>query len=752
MAPSGGLPKASCSAGGRLLSSIFTLNTPIVLSIRANTESIRWFITTHPSHHPQIKQIVYSLYPSAQIEELPAQEMDIGYRLYHFETALPGSLPVLYAYDLRDFDPLALFVGVMTNLESDEEVVYELQLNQEPTQEYINWSVQALYKSNVKFFHYLTNAGMDMAMQAKATGADMEMQYGDVAEQAIAEKIAEKINSALRHVNLAIKIRSSSIDRARELLSRFSGAIEQYSRDQVNLFGLAQDKLFPLVLCPAEAAGLWHFPTQDCQASGIVWSDSLATPLPNKLLVPDFLNKPGIKIGENKFQGNTNNVQLNYADRLSHVYVLGKSGFGKSTLFHNMIHQDIENGHGVGVIDPHGDLITDVLESSIPKERINDVVLFDAADREFPIGMNLMSVPPEIPIEEAAGLVMDMVKKMFAGDWSEGQMDQAMYAAVSTLSSNSNSTILDVQRLFSDESFRYKATKNISDFVVKQFWMTFESLSDGRKTEMARPLFNRLPRLYRNPVLRNIICQDRNLDIRQLIDERKIILCSLRGLPETELNTLGTLLVSKFEMAAMSRGNVAREHRKMFYLYIDEVQNFVSTSLPKVFREARKFGLSMTVGNQILGDLASSADAIIGNIGATLMFQLQRRDARELAMSMGAVNAEDLERLNKYQVVAKMQADGQSLAPFGMTTFDRPERQPYADEFITYIRDKSRERYGRHKDEVEERLWKLLNSDSPTKPQSDVAEEKNSNESQQPNDAFDEQTNNLGEDRDEFAG
>ncbi|MDQ3248793.1 MAG: hypothetical protein M3Q45_06240, partial [Chloroflexota bacterium] len=322
------------------------------------------------------------------------------------------------------------------------------------------------------------------------------------------------------------------------------------------------------------------------KTSGVKLLSGVITALPHPLsLLAKTSGKDTITLGANTFQDKTEAVKLKYDDRVTHVNLIGRSRDGKSNLIHHMIHQDIQNGKGVGLIDPHGSLVNAVLASSIPADRVQDVILLDVSDKDFPFGLNLLSPERGVPIETHAAFVVAVLRKVFGEIWSAGRMEDVIYASVISLLAYPGSTIQDIPRLLLNPQFRAMVVKKVRDPVARDFWRDeFEPRTDAVKLQIAQPVNSRLRRLFRDPDLRRILCQRGSLDFREMLDQNTIFLANLGGMAEVEAETIGALLMAKIQMAAMSRG---QQPEPVFYFYIDEVQNFVTTSLAKILSEAQ---------------------------------------------------------------------------------------------------------------------------------------------------------------------
>jgi hypothetical protein len=297
------------------------------------------------------------------------------------------------------------------------------------------------------------------------------------------------------------------------------------------------------------------------------------------------------------------------------------------------------------------------------------------------------------------------MKKMFADTWRGGRTETVLDAALRTLVAVEGSTIQDIPRLLLDPKYRRQALTHVSDPSTLDFWYDdYDLETPAQQKEFARPITYRIRKFYRDPTIRRIVCQRQSLDVRDILDQGRIFLANLSGTADIEAETLGALLISKIQMAAFGRAAVSPEQRTPFYLYIDEVQNFITTSLAQMFSEARKFGLSLVVANQYLRQLeGETLEALMGNVGTSIIFGVGPQDAQALARYVKPqFTPEDLVNLNRFDTAVKMQLSGQTLPAFSMTTQPPLSKPEDADERIARIRQHSQATYApRHKDEVD---------------------------------------------------
>ena len=510
----------------------------------------------------------------------------------------------------------------------------------------------------------------------------------------------DKLRANLMQAMFEIKIKARSRHRADEILATLAPGLATFEREGNNYLVPMQNGAFPLILTANEVAALWHLPNERCDVPGVNWTPAVRSPLTAK----QNKENDDVKIGVNDYQGKERDVWLNYPDRVTHVNIIGKTRTGKSTLMHNMIHQDIAAGKGVGVIDPHGSLVDNILATSIPTEREKDVILFDIGDIEYPIGLNLLSGPENLKPNIIAGQALSVIRKMFAENWSSSRMEDALHSALMAAITVDEATIQTIAKIFYNSGYRAEVLQQVVDPITLEFWYyEYEPLTAAHQREIARPITHRLRKFYRNDAIRPVVCQPKSLDFRSLLDDGKIFLAKLGGIPDVEAETLGALLVSKFQMAAMSRTELSPEDIPEYYLYIDEVQSFVVTNLSQMLSEAGKFGLRLVVANQFLRQLeGATLEAVMGNVGTTIMFSLGPNDAPTLAPFVKPVHTkDDLINLDRFQAIVKMQTAGKTLPAFSLSTPPPLEKPDDAKQTVERIRDISREKYARPVQEVE---------------------------------------------------
>jgi hypothetical protein len=417
-----------------------------------------------------------------------------------------------------------------------------------------------------------------------------------------------------------------------------------------------------------------------------------------------------IDIGDRELWGGSSGFGLHGVDRRQHAYVIGKSGTGKSTLLHNCIVQDIAAGRGVGVIDPHGDLALELL-NHIPSHRTDDVVYFDPASTEYPVGFNpLQNIPPEERHRSASGIV-SALKSIWRDSWGP-RTEYILYAAVAALQDVTDGSLLGVQRMLSDEGYRTWVTRQTKDLAVRRFWThEFASYDDRFRREAVAPIENKVGQLLMAAPVRNLLGQiRRKIDARFMMDDRRIFIANLaKGrLGEDKANLLGALLVTSFQLAAMSRADIAEAEREDFFLYIDEFHNFNTDSFNSILSEARKYRLCMTLSHQYIEQLPRAlAAAVFGNVGSLISFRVGEHDAGILAREFGnGYTPSAFSGLGNHHVVAKLLEKGGHVEPFFGRTL--PPILPNHGRREQIVR-RSREKYATPRHVVEGKLERWMN-------------------------------------------
>jgi len=422
------------------------------------------------------------------------------------------------------------------------------------------------------------------------------------------------------------------------------------------------------------------------------------------------MNSDIIFFAETTFRNIRKKFGIKTDDRRRHIYVVGKTGMGKTVMMENMAIQDIKQGRGVGFIDPHGEAAENLL-NFVPSNRINDVIYFNPADLNYPIAFNVME---KVDLEHrhlvASGL-MGVFKKIWPDVWS-ARMEYILNNSILALLEYPGSTLLGVNRMLADPDYRKKVVERITDPVVKAFWVTeFARYTQRYEVEATAAIQNKVGQFISAPLIRNIIGQVQStIDMRKVMDDGKILIANLSKGKVGEDNSLllGALLITKLQLAAMSRVDMPEEQRRDFFLYVDEFQNFATESFVNILSEARKYRLSLVLGHQYIAQMEEKVrDAVFGNVGTIISFRVGAEDAEYLEKEfIPEFTATDLVNLGKYNIYLKLMIDGIAGRPFSAETLPpmlKPEKSN--QEKIIKV---SRERYGTSRKIVEDKINRWL--------------------------------------------
>jgi hypothetical protein len=539
----------------------------------------------------------------------------------------------------------------------------------------------------------------------------------------------DKVNRLLFVGNIRVSIIApeSALEEARAKVEEIAGSFRQFTLPSSNgLKPLAPSesqtlptgfRQTPYILSVEEIASLWHLPNILVKTPNFDWV--LSKKLEPPVDLPLYGQEQDLTVlGEAVFRGERRRFGIRAEDRRRHMYIIGKTGMGKSTLLENMLYSDISAGKGVALIDPHGDLVDAVLRC-IPKNRMNDFVLFDPADKEHPMSFNMLACPNAEQRSLVASGMMSVFKKLWPDVWS-GRMEYILRNALLALLESEGNSMLGILRMFSDNAFRARVLEHVNDQLVKTFWeIEYEEWSEKYRTEAIAAVQNKIGQLLSVPLIRNIVGQvTSTLDIRHAMDTGKIILVNLsKGkLGEDNSAFLGSMLVTKFQLDAMSRADVPENDRPDFYLYVDEFQNFATESFATILSEARKYHLNLTMANQyvaqlLIGDKSTVLkDAVFGNVGSLVSFQVGSDDAEVLSEQLEEMVApKDILSLPKYHAYVRLMIRGIPSKPFSVMTLPPPDVPDDARRIET-IKKLSRERYAEKRTVVEEKIAKWMSS------------------------------------------
>ncbi|MFY9463173.1 MAG: CxxC-x17-CxxC domain-containing protein [Candidatus Sungiibacteriota bacterium] len=416
-------------------------------------------------------------------------------------------------------------------------------------------------------------------------------------------------------------------------------------------------------------------------------------------------------LGKTNFRGSDKVFGVKLKDRRQHIYVVGKTGTGKSVLLKNMALQDIHAGRGVGIIDPHGEFVEELI-SQIPPERINDVIYFNPVDADYPIGFNVLEVSDIKYKHLVVSDLLGIFTKIWANVWS-ARMEYILQNCILALLDTPGTTLLGIPRILVDKEYREKIVAKVQDPVVRSFWVhEYETWRDQFRNEAIVPIQNKVGQFLNTSFVRNIVGQPTStLNIPQVMNEKKILLVNVsKGrIGEDNSQLLGAMIITKIQLAAMERVRVAEEEREDFFLYVDEFQNFATDSFASILSEARKYRLDLTVAHQYTGQLISDTstkvrDAVFGNVGTMIVFRVGAEDAEFLEKEFEPeFLPADIVNLPNYHIYLKLMVGGVTSRPFSAVTLPPLKfgHDPMMKEKIMRV---SRERYARPRAEVEARI------------------------------------------------
>ena len=565
-------------------------------------------------------------------------------------------------------------------------------------------------------------AGIDLQAGASTKNVDDEQISRTHDRETSMQAAIDKVGKLLYETNIRIVYVPNKPNKelAMVKLREIAGSFKQFNIPHLNGFVIkevvsgdaivkryqSREMKESFVLSVEELATIYHMPNLTVTTPNIYWvrSKRLEPPhdLPTKIKAEELTT-----LGRTNFRGSRHLFGIKKLDRRRHMYVIGKTGMGKSTLLENMILSDIEAGRGVGVVDPHGDLADHIL-NYIPANRTNDVIVFDPSDREFPIAFNMLeNIDSSLNSIVCSGLV-GIFKKIYGDSWGP-RLEHILRNTILSLLEYPNTTILGIPRILQDRDFRGRVVRKIQDPIVKSFWENeFEKMEPRQRVEAISPILNKVGQFLSSPIIRNILGQPQSaIDLRFAMDKKKIVIVNLsKGkMGEDMSSLLGAMMITKFQLDAMSRANIPEDERVDFYLYVDEFQNFATESFATILSEARKYRLNLTMANQYIAQMPDEVrDAVFGNVGTILSFQVGFDDAEYISGQYGEeALPNDLVSLSKYTAYLRLLVDGMPTKTFSMNSLPPPE---YAIE--EGRRDKviklSRERYSTSREIVEDKI------------------------------------------------
>lgn len=528
------------------------------------------------------------------------------------------------------------------------------------------------------------------------------------------EGIENKISKPGFNVVVRIVVSSSTKEAAEAHLSNIKTAFSQF--DGANSFGKNKNRFkglfmndfiyryWPMhgqtgVLSSEELATVFHFPNKSITTPNIHWITAKRAPAPANIATS------GLYLGRSTYRGLSKPVFMDIDDRRRHMYIIGKTGTGKSEFLKDMIMQDIRGGQGLAVIDPHGDLVEDILQM-IPPERSEDVILFDPGDGSRPLALNMLEADTEEQKHFVVSSIIGLMYKLFDPHQTGiigPRFEHAVRNAMLTVMYDKGSTFIEVVRALTDQAFVQELLPRVQDPIIRRYWTDqIAQTSDFHKSEVLDYIVSKFGRFVTNKMIRNIIGQSESaFNFRKVMDEGKILLVNLsKGrIGEENSSFLGLILVPKILVAAMSRQDMPKEQRKDFFLYVDEFQNFATPDFAQILSEARKYKLNLIVANQFIGQMEEEVkNAIFGNVGSLVSFRVGVTDGNYLQHEFQPTfNEADLINIERYNTYIKTIVGGEPVPPFSMDlTRDMTEEKKLANPRVAeLVKELSRLKYGR---------------------------------------------------------
>lgn len=723
------------------------------LEIVASSTEINFYAAIPPKYKSFFIQQIQTVYPKVYFEEIS------DYNIFEANSVVKaGALTIqgdvalpIKTYKSFDSDPLESITNALSKLNEHESAAVQYVFKSAPK----NWHNRAhkivanmakgmTFKSAVseaaessflkilaKFFSFL---GDIFSTAKKDTDknilGDKDKHQTSVMEQEAGKMLQEKSSKPGLDVNVRVICASASNERSTAILSDILNSYAQYNIYEFgNVFKASMPKnpdkivrsfiyrhynpIFRLLLNAEEMTSMIHLPLPTTETPHIAWLEA------SKAAPPQNMAAEGLVLGKSSFRGSETLVRIKDADRRRHMYIIGQTGVGKSVLQESLIIQDIKAGKGVCVLDPHGDSIEAIL-AHIPKERAEDVILFDPANSSRPLGMNMLEYDTD---EQKTFVINEMIAifdklydlKATGGPMFEQYMRNAMLLIMDDKAAGA--TLLEIPKVLADEAFRKQKLLTVKNRFVKDFWEKEAQKAGGEAAlaNMVPYITSKLTPFISNDLIRPIISQSKSaFNFREAMDTNKIILLNLSKGKIGEINSslLGMIVIGKLLFAAMSRVDTQENERKDFYLYIDEFQNFITDSIAIILSEARKYRLNLILAHQFLAQLVKGGDtrvrdAIFGNVGTIISFRIGVEDAEIITKQMAPVVSEyDLVNMPKYTAYIRLLIDNTAAPAFNFNPI-MPEKGNF--ELAQALKELSSLKYGKDRAGVEAEIDRRFN-------------------------------------------
>ncbi len=688
--------------------SFLDLDDVLAFEIVGKKADIRFYVSAPSRIIDLIEKIIYGYYPTADIKRVDEPNIFTETGKVAYASLVQKSDPYMPLKTYRDLplDSLASITSALSKMDDEEGAIVQILIR--PTEG--KW--KKLGKS------YVASTKKNEANPEKATFKN---------DPKSLEKIEDKCSRAGFETTIRFVVSAKTQEMASTHLANLKASFSQFNSDSNSLGGTKIlfkggfminfiYKFFPVlelsfsksvsIFSSDEIASFFHFPNKTVETPYVQWLRAKTAPVPVEVPIMG-----GTYMGQGYYRGVKRPVNISYDDRRRHVYIIGKTGVGKSELLKEMIKQDIKAGHGVCVMDPHGDLIDDTLRY-IPPERGEDVIYFDPSNTDRPMGLNLLEAKTEDQRHFITTSIINLMYKLYDPQRTGiigPRFEHAVRNAMLSVMYEPGSTFVEVVRILSDPKYVQEILPKIEDPIVRRYWTDqIAQTSDFHKSEVLDYIVSKFGRFVTNKTMRNIIGQSKSaFDFRKCMDEGKILLVNLsKGkLGEENSNFLGLVLIPKILVAAMSRQEIPEEKRRDFFLYVDEFQNFATPDFATILSEARKYHLNLTVANQFIGQMDEEVkNAIFGNVGTLITFRVGVTDASYIQREFQPVFSEaDLINVERFHAYMKTIVSNEPFPPFSVDmTKDIKKLKAEANEKIAQaVMQLSSLKYGRPRELVE---------------------------------------------------
>lgn len=703
------------------------------LVVPAIGEEIMFYISVPRKFSDILEKQVHGFFPEASVEW--TEEVNIfaqdGFSAAAYLKLQKSNILPTRTYKELNSDPLQDLTNALSKLEAEGEGA-SVQLVIRP--------IKGWEKIGLKVAKKMQQDGIDFEKaKNEVTGSWMKLFSFGKSSADKKDQISKSLTPLQQEAVKAIENKSSKLGfesnvrlvasakseaRAKEILRQIMSSFAQFASPTLNSFQVKEveprksknfffefafrlfNKSQKIILNTEELTSLYHFPNVPIETPKVRFLKARPS------APPVNLSNEGLVLGKNMYRGQESLIKISKEDRRRHLYVIGQTGTGKSNFIKSLVEQDIKNGEGVCVVDPHGDLVETIL-GYVPQNRLDDVIYFDPANLARPMGLNLFEFDEKYPEQKTFVIneFISILDKLYDLRQTGGPIFEQYFRNAALLimeDSDSGSTLMEIPKVLSDEKFRAYKLSKAKNPIVKDFWLK-EAEKAGGEAALANIvpyITSKLTQFLANDIMRPMIAQQKSsFNFREVMDQKKILLVNLSKGRIGDLNAslLGMIIVGKILVAAFSRADMSEEKRNDFYLYVDEFQNFTTDSIAQILSEARKYGLSLNIVHQFIKQLKDNIkDAVFGNVGSILSFRAGSEDAEFLQKQFEPVfSASDIVNLDNFNLYAKIMVKNQVSRPFSMLTVSasKPDLS-----LVEKIREYSSLKYGRPKEEVEKEI------------------------------------------------